>query len=693
MQVKPKISLQQIWSAIVGFFLGEYFSDAVRNTLAVVLPIGILYSYNQPNAAVGVGVGTLLISLTDLPGNRGDKLKTALLSNAVFFLTALAFTVSLGYPILLGVAFFAGTFALSMLSLKGQRASVIGTMAIILSTFILGLRPANPVEFSFYILCGGVWYYTLSLLQVAVAPYRSLHHALFESLTAMSGFMRAKADCYNPDADLQTAITKGIRLHVRVTAKLDVVRQLLLGDRMAMRSESKRGGALLSTARGIISLYEQASAIHYDYARIREILQQQGTLGLVAGLIQTLADRMEKLGQSFLTKPGSKTVLISESEDFLLGLAKLEAMVEQNAGDSIVSRRILENLQELHDQLNDLVNLRLALKEGNQVTLENPDQYSVFIGNGNSIKARSKQALRFQHPVSRFSLRLALCFLTAYVISVFLPGEKYSYWMLLTIVIVSRPRFAITWKRNQQRLIGTLSGVLIALAFLLVIKQTIVLLTLAAIFLTGFFAFNRIRYGLSVAFITPAVLMTLAVFHGQPEALWAERIAFTAAGCAITFAGLYLFPIWDAEQLTKLVNGAILANAGFLRAILYTNTSLEQQLARKAAHLSLAELSEALGYARSEPNANISQLEDLEYLHTINFRINGVITSVYLSGGKPAEDPSSEQLAMAALAQLEIGKPVEDAVLDLTLKQGETIWHLLLDLAQELNTKRTRLKN
>jgi hypothetical protein len=49
-----------IGSTITYFFLGEYFSDALRTTITVVLPIILFFYLGNAEAAKGIGVGALL---------------------------------------------------------------------------------------------------------------------------------------------------------------------------------------------------------------------------------------------------------------------------------------------------------------------------------------------------------------------------------------------------------------------------------------------------------------------------------------------------------------------------------------------------------------------------------------------------------------------------------------------------------
>jgi len=76
------------------FRVHENVADALRNTIVVLLPLLTLYM-RYPEAAVGIAVGALLISLTDLPGNRLNKTLTALQSLAIILVTSVIISLFL----------------------------------------------------------------------------------------------------------------------------------------------------------------------------------------------------------------------------------------------------------------------------------------------------------------------------------------------------------------------------------------------------------------------------------------------------------------------------------------------------------------------------------------------------------------------------------------------------------------------
>ncbi|QNN41116.1 FUSC family protein [Pedobacter roseus] len=619
-----------IGSTITYFFLGEYFSDALRTTITVVLPIILFFYLGNPEAAKGIGVGALLISLTDLPDNRLNKLKTALSSIIVFFCTTLVVSSILYSQYLTAVIVVIAAFSCSMFAVYGQKLSLIGTMALIVCTFVMGLHPARPLYFSSYIFLGGVWYYVISLIQILIRPYRSLHHAIFECLMSSAVFLNAKAKNYDVDIPLDLQQKEAIKLHIKVNQKHELIRNLLLTDKYAMNPDNPKGQLLLERARLLIDLYEQLNAVHYDYALVRNTLATGPSLKLIANLIELLAKELEELGRHVRSAKAYKGEVATNIEYYQKRLMLLQEMERLNESQRKIVLKVVSNM-------NDIVRI-IEMIRGNERTPEKDLQelsgaisYPLFItGDRFSIK----EHLSLKSPIFRFSLRLAICFLFGFLLIWQLEPSKYSYWLFLTLVIVARPKFSITWKRNLQRLKGSLGGIVIGLVMIYFIKNPAVLLSFSVIFLLGFYAFNRLNYTVSVLFITPAVILTLGSYQGHFDHIVHDRILFTVLGCVIAILATYLFPIWDSRQLKEKINKATKDCLQYLKVAIERKENLSEnisRMARKDANLSLSALSEAIESASQEPMRKHIDFNALYGVQSTIYQINAIITSIYLS--------------------------------------------------------------
>lgn len=616
-----------IASNITYFFLGEYFSDALRTTLTVLIPIVLFFYLGNPEAATGIGVGALLISLTDLPDNRMNKLKNAIISIIVFFLTTFLVSQILVDKIWSAVVITILAFLFSMFAVYGQKMSLIGTMALIVCSFVMGLHPASPLYFSGYMLIGGVWYYLVSVIQTLIWPYRSLNHAIFECLLASAAFLKAKAKNYDPQLPLDPQQREIIKLHIRVNQKHELIRNLLLTDRYAMRPDNQKGKVLLERAGLLIDLYEQLNAVHFDYQSVRNSLSEGKVLTLIASLIRQLADEIEDLGKHVRSIKSIDSPL-ADNAAYVKNRRLLFIEITHLSNDQ---KEFINNIIANFDSIEGII-LAICKSEANIYYTSKGKaeiEYPLFIS---SDRLSLKDHLTLQSPIFRFSLRMAICFAFGFLMINQLDASKYSYWLFLTLVIVARPKFSITWKRNFQRLKGSLGGVAIGLILIYLIKSPAILLVLAAIGLLGFYAFNRINYTISVFFITPAVILTLGSYHGHFDHIVHDRILYTLIGCGIAILATYLFPIWDGAQLHDKIKSTAKASLEYFDvAIAKTGNEQVARMARKNANLSLSNLSESIDSASQEPWQSSLNLKRLYEVQVIIYKINAMITSIYLA--------------------------------------------------------------
>jgi uncharacterized membrane protein YccC len=222
--------------------------------------------------------------------------------------------------------------------------------------------------------------------------------------------------------------------------------------------------------------------------------------------------------------------------------------------------------------------------------------------------------------------------------------------------VIAKPRFSVSWNRNLQRLWGTFAGIILGMVMLLLIKDMFVLLTLSAIFLMGFFTFNRPKYALSVLCITPCALIALSVLQGYSTEILLERSLFTILGCAIAFAAAYVFPIWESNSLKPVLTRLLTGNYQYLETVLGARSGGEgmkvsPKLARKIADNSLAKFSEGIQHILQEPQVKHINVQMLYEIQVICYRINAMTTALNLS--PIMENTALEQtIAMKALQDI-----------------------------------------
>lgn len=614
----------------------EHTVDALRNTFAVVLPIAVFLQLGWPTTAIGIGIGALMICMTDLPGNRGDKFRTAWISVLIFTAIAIltaattAFTgVMIAFVVLI-------TFLLTMLGAFGQRMGAIGLMGIVLATFTIGLKPKDPLLYGNYILIGGAWYYLISLLQIYLFPYRSLTRAINHTLRDTAALIRLRATGYNPSVDLAGFNQRNIRLHLKLASQHELIRQLLLSDKRAMRDLDVKIRLFLEQSINLIDLYEQVSAVHYDYPFLRKKLADADVLPLIEQSASLLATQ--------LVRPTDQQAKADFNNIYSVLQSKLAFLsVEQTA----LLEQILANISEINTLIAAIHQPMAAAK-----IEENTVRYRDFLTTAPAPRAAIQHHFSISSPIFRFSLRLATLCLVALLLITWLSGQHYTYWLLLTIVIVSRPSYGQTIRRNIERLIGTILGLLLGwLAISFVASPLILVISVLGLF--GFFAFNRVFYAASVICITVAVVICLNAYDGNLWQIVTERVAFTIAGVLLCLGATFVFPIWNALRLSDLVAKVFEANQLYFQSVVQAvPTDLESlhqtKLARKYSHQQLSALSEAMQATRTEPLGKRLNWPLMKRLQLLSFQFN-VLTATF-SG---AQKQGREFLSQAEIAVIE----------------------------------------
>jgi len=608
------------------FLLSEYFTDALRITLSVVLPVCVLYSLGFAQAAITVGLGALNIGLTESAGTAADKKIGMLISIPLSFLVSLVVASSWPHPVLLAVVFSVIVFTCSMFTVYGLRFSMLGISLIGLAIFSWGLKPANGLIFSLYILAGSIWYYLISYLYIKIWPLRSLKHAIGECLTATAEFLHAKAPFYDTDVPLDISYKKLLALHVRINDKQELVRNLLLRDSHAMRADNSQGQELIKITSCAIDLYDQITAIHYDYEFVRENFKVNGVLELVHKVIKVQAQELHAVSDALHTNKrlGANDRYL---KDIQLLLDRLQYIIERESSTNVA---MLIKLKHNIEQIDEYIK---AIKTG----LFNHDaqlQYAHFVSVQDLSFTQFKNNLNLKSPIFRFALRLTVACMFGFGLSYIFKLGNYSYWVLLTILVIMRPSFNITQKRNKQRLIGSVAGIVGGFGVLLLIPLVPVQLGLAILLLVGFLAFLRTNYMVAVIFITSMVVICLNIYTGQNSNIVIERVYDTILGCVIAFLGAYLFPVWESKRLGFYVKEVLESNIAYLEKLYDEVTGspadvTAYKLSRKRVYTSLASLSGAFAGMQSEPRRSVEKERSVYRFQVLNFRLSSMITSLF----------------------------------------------------------------
>lgn len=590
----------------VNYFLsGQYFSNGLRTTLSILLPSLLMAQFGQLQMGMAMSMGALSVSLSDAPGPVQHRRNGMFATVASGFVVAIVTGFARMNDYTLGLEILLFGFLFSMLAVYGNRATSVGTAALLIMILTLD-RPLNAsgvLREAGLILIGSVWYSVFSLLASRLQPYRSSQQALGLCIHEIAKFMTIKADFYNTATDLDVDYRRLVTQQVTVSEKQDEVRELLFKSRRFVAESTNRSRLLVLLFVDVVDLYEQIVTMYYDYAAIRERFGHTGILNTIARLIRRLSTELDHIGLAVQSVVPSRRPI-----DFTHPLNKLKEEIDHlgdREGSTLVLKKILVSLRNISQRLATM-QAHVAAPHTNATSLDDLE-YGRFVSHQEIDIKSFVDNLSLNSSVFRHSVRVALAMLVGFVVTKFLDYGHHSYWVLLTISVILKPAFSLTKQRNIERIIGTFAGGLIGIAILRLIPNQTAHFVLMVLFMIGTYSAQRVNYIVMVICLTPFILILFNFlgisYFGAAE----ERLLDTILGGIISFLASYLiFPRWESELLSKPLHDTLAANVRYVQLLLDILsgkgvTVVDYKLARKDVYVKSANLAAAFERMVSEP--------------------------------------------------------------------------------------------
>jgi uncharacterized membrane protein (TIGR01666 family) len=625
-----KIDLREIKS----FFYSQYFSDGLRMTLGILLPSLILFQFNHADLGLTLSLGALCICVIDNPGPVIHKRNAMAAGNVCLFIVAVITGFARMNVFTLGLEIIVLSFVFSMFTVYGNRASLVGTSALLVMIFMMDkpMKPAEVIGFSALILAGGVWYMLFSLLFFRVRPYRAAQQALGENITDIAKFLRIKADFYLPGTDIDENYAKLVLQQIKVSQHQDAVREMLFKSRIIVRESTATGRILVLTFIDLVDMYEQIMATHYDYRDMREKFSSTGVLNEIALFLQGMADEVDNMAYMVLSNARMK-----HNPRFDTALEQLKLRIDairknDEAVSNLALKKILINLRDLNERVKSIYKYYNSKSSESSISDPASEEYAKFVTHQDYSSHVFFDNLSFGSATFKHALRVSLVCLVGFIMGRTVAMGHHSYWILLTIIVILKPGFSLSKQRNYQRLIGTIAGGVIGILILKFIPERSTQFVFLVALMMGTYSFIRLNYVVSVIFMTPYVLI-LFKFLGV-GVLVEERIVDTIIGSTIAFVASYtLFPTWEFEQIRESLRDVINANVNYLVKIAESISgrevgTIEYKLARKDVFVKSANLSAAFERMTSEPKSKQKNIKEVHKFVVLNHILSSYIATI-----------------------------------------------------------------
>ena len=621
------------------FINSHYLSEGIRMTVGIVLPALILNRFDLLTTGVVVSLGAMSVSITDNPGpihHRSNGMIACIVINTVISIfTGLAAP----YHWMLGLLILLACFIFSMIGVYGNRANAIGVSALLVMVLNIDRRHEGwDVIFNAgYILAGGVWYMLLSLLLYSFRPYKLVQQALGDCIIATSDYLRVRASFYEKEVDYEKTYQAMLEQQVIVHEKQNLVRELLFKSRDVIKESTNKGRILLMIFTDIVDLFERAMTSYQDYKALHKDFEEEDILEQYRQLILLLTNELDDIGIAIKSGHASeeKGLLATEIKrtKTWFNAFRDSKRTPENVDSFISLRHILNSIEDIAARIHTL-HLYTTYNRELAGNITRPADYDKFITHQPVDLKLLKDNFSLESNTFRHAVRISIATVIGFIISLLLP-VGHSYWILLTIIVILKPAYSLTRKRNYERLIGTICGAVIGLVILYFIKDNNILFPIMLILMVGTYSLLRTHYMISVIFMTPYILLLFHLLsNANFETIIIDRVTDTAIGSAIAFlANLILLPAWEHEQINNYMQQVIRSNKNYFTdiAVAFIGkpvTITTYKVSRKNAFVALANLSDAFTRMLSEPKSKQKNIKPLHQFVVLNHMLTSHIATL-----------------------------------------------------------------
>ncbi|MEO6404794.1 MAG: FUSC family membrane protein [Ferruginibacter sp.] len=614
----------------INFINGRYASEGLRITAGILLPSLVMHYFGMLPVGIVLSVGALCVSVADAPGAVRHRLIGMLACSLLVAVISVVVYYTSANIVLLGLLLLVSGFIFSMLTVYGNRSSSIGIAAMLI--MILSLQTALHGKYIWinagYTLAGGIWYMMYSLLLYRLRPYKFIQQVLADYISGVGTYLKLRGSLYARQPDYEKINMQLFQLQVHIEAQQQMLGDLLFNTRTIVKESTHTGRVLVKIYLDVAELYESVMTTYQQYSVIHEQFDSTGILQQFYSLINALAKEMDEI--SIAIKSGILSVANDDTNNQLAQTRRifdelrLNHMTEKNVEDFVSLGRIMKNLEDLTSKINRLHNYtgyEVSLKTNNiesalesHLRASNDIRPSLFFDN-----------LNYKSNIFRHALRVSLALLLGYIVAAFFKID-HGYWILLTIVVILKPAYALTKKRNRDRLIGTLLGIIIGIFILFVFKNNTILLVMMVGLMAASYMFIRTNYFMNVLLMTPYLIIFFHfLYPGNVRELMQDRIIDTAIGSAIAFmASLFLVPAWERHSIRAYMIEMLQANEKYYHMVAMQFTNNETiaaegiKMARRSVLIVLANLSDAFTRMLSEPRRQRQGIKNVHRFVVIN---------------------------------------------------------------------------
>jgi uncharacterized membrane protein YccC len=615
--------------------------QAMRNTVGVVAPLIVGYALGMPRGGLAMASGALNVSYSDGSDPYARRAKRMLSSTVWCSIAVLLGGLTAHSNTIAVIVATLWALTAGMLVALGSTAGDVGVIStvVLLVYSAQALTPMQALQAAGLALSGGLLQIALSVALWPVQRYEPERRSL-----AQLYFELARIATRQSEATSAPPATKEIAQAHDALSNLATDMSLTALRLRSLLSQAERIRLSLSTLARLRSRLVREDALHPAVATLDQF-RANATI-LLNAVATSLAS-------------GKETNM--EADRLVLGIALAEQLGRAEAGgnrsfSNAVVRDVTFQADALGGQLRAAMDLARNTTPAGEAEFDKREASQPLWMRFTSRIATLGANLNLRSGAFRHAARMMICVALGDAFGRVIHPYR-AYWIPMTIVLVLKPEFAVTFSRGVLRMFGTLAGLLLATAlfhFLPIHTATEILLIAVFTFLTRWI--GPANYGIFGVSISALIVLLISITGLSPKEVIVARGINTIIGGALALVAYLVWPTWERSRLPDLFAALLDAYANSFRSVFrklldpVSAFASERERTRQASRIARSNLETSIERLAAEPGISAEQLAQANAMLASSHRFAHAL--IALEAGIPetgdhAAQPQFEQFAEA----------------------------------------------
>jgi uncharacterized membrane protein YccC len=509
----------------------------LRNALGVCLPLAAGIALGMPLGGLALASGALNVSYSDGHEPYRERARHMLASSAICAIAVMAGGLA-GHREVAIALVAAWAFGSGMAIALGTVSESLGVISLVVLIIYSAqsLTPARALQAGGLAFAGGV---IQTLFSLALWPLRTDEPERRALADLYASIARAAAD--------SSQLMKGPP-SIEASTKAQQALAYRASDHTV---QSERLRSLLSQA-------ERMRLRLFTLGRMLRRMRREKFGFAPAELIESFLEASARMMTAIADALARKSPVAIDDSSLLTMRSSTDALRENH--ETSESTFLANVVRDARLQMDALIGqLRAAAQlvgdvtpRGQAILQEREKKRPWRMRFGGNL-ARLAANVTLQSAVFRHAVRLSITVAAAEILSRSLETPR-AYWLPMTVVLVLKPEFTITFTRGLLRITGTIVGLLLATVMFHFLPQGIGL----EVALVGGFVFllrwaGPANYGVFGVAVSALIVLLIAISGVAPKDVILARGVNTLLGGGLALLAYAIWPTWERRQVGEVM--------------------------------------------------------------------------------------------------------------------------------------------